>query len=72
MECGAKSELQIHKYYFICLAIILLFPQEAHFRPQNSPNEIYFQPLTNGDFMQKVQQQSAKEMVGGNTDPLKI
>ena len=25
MDCGAKSEFQIHKYYFIGLAIILLF-----------------------------------------------
>ena len=39
MDGGAKSELKFHKYYFIGLAIILLFPYEAHFRPQNSRND---------------------------------
>ena len=38
MDYGAKNELQIHKYYFIGLTIILLFAYLAHFRPQNSPN----------------------------------
>lgn len=32
----------------------------------------YFEPLTNGDFMQQVQQQFEKELVGGNTNLLKI
>lgn len=34
--------------------------------------KVYFQPLTRGDFMQQVQQQYEKEMVGGNTNLLKI
>ena len=50
MDFGAKSELQIHKYYFIGLAITLLFPQEAHFRPQNSPNE-YIALITISPFL---------------------
>ena len=34
--------------------------------------KVYFQPLTKRDFMQQVQQQSEKELVGGNTNLLKI
>jgi len=34
--------------------------------------KVYFQPLTKGDFIQHVQQQVEKELVGGNTNPLKI
>ena len=33
---------------------------------------VYFQPLTKGNFMQQVQWQSEKDMVGGNTNLLKI
>ena len=34
--------------------------------------KVYFQPLTKEGFMKQVQKQSKKEMVGGNTDSLKI
>ena len=33
--------------------------------------KVYFQPLTKGDFMQKVQQPFENELVGSNTNLLK-
>lgn len=34
--------------------------------------KVYFQPLTKGVFMQQVQQQFEKDLVGGNANLLKI